>query len=69
MSRFFVGQRVRCVRDLFGMTPWAVGNEYVIRDFDSGRRMTPIRFVGVRDASFSPDEIEPIQPSGHRASD
>lgn len=73
MSSFFVGQRVRVVRDFLN-APHTVGGEGRITSVNSrcprygkyGFRILIDRFPFVR---FQPDELEPILPEGHRAGD
>jgi hypothetical protein len=70
MSKFFVGQRVRIARDLWGETPELVGKESVVTstslvDADGFE----IQLAIDRECFFHPSELEPVIPSGHRSGD
>ncbi len=79
MAKFFVGQRVRVKFVCRPENKVLVGLETVVADlcwmptWDEpiyGVREKPIVFdFGEGWVGFSPDQLEPILPSGHRASD
>ena len=73
MATFFVGQRVRVVRDLLN-APYTVGGEGRITQVDATNHLLARLGFKIMIDSFPavyshPDELEPIQPSGHRAGD
>ena len=67
MSRFYVGQRVRIVRDIWGDTRHLIGKECVISDLarDEFPGM-PIGLAEHPNFDFSPDELEPILYDGNQ---
>jgi hypothetical protein len=73
VSKFFVGQRVRVVRNVGFPHPLfdqLIGREGVVCDLSrQGSGGHHIGLRGFGDLIFHPDELEPILPDGHRAGD